>query len=189
MHTNAYENDTEHRRRPFAQGCQAHRSEREDFPGAARSRGFDFSRKRAPVSGSWRHGEESQADQAQTGGRGSMILADTSVWIDHLRKGNKKLTALLSEGQVSCHPFIVGELACGNLENRDEILSMLAALPGATVADHEEIIHFISRHKLHGKGIGLIDAHLLASALISGFALWTLDRSLASVAKALKIGV
>jgi hypothetical protein len=117
-----------------------------------------------------------------------MILADTSVWIGHFRTGNEKLAALLNEGQVSCHPFIVGELACGNIKNRDEILSMLAALQGAPVADHEEIIHFISRHKLHGKGIGLIDAHLLASALLSGSKLWTLDKSLASVAKTLKIG-
>ena len=118
-----------------------------------------------------------------------MILADTSVWIDHFRKGNKKLAALLKEGQVSCHPFIVGELACGNIKNRDEILSMLAALPGIQIADHEEVIHFISRHKLHGKGIGLIDAHLLASSLLSGYKLWTLDKSLASIAKTLKVGV
>jgi hypothetical protein len=118
-----------------------------------------------------------------------MILTDTSVWIEHFRTGNNKLITLLNEGQVSCHPFIVGELACGNIKNRDEILSMLAALPGTPVADHEEIIHFISRHKLHGKGIGLIDAHLLASALLSSSKLWTLDKSLASVAKTLKIGV
>ncbi len=118
-----------------------------------------------------------------------MILADTSVWIDHFRKGNKKLTTLLNEGQVSCHPYIVGELACGNIQNRDEILTMLGALPGVQVADHEEIIHFISRHKLHGKGIGLIDAHLLASTLLSGSKLWTLDKALASMAKTLKIGI
>lgn len=118
-----------------------------------------------------------------------MILADTSVWIDHFRKGNKKLVTLLNEGQVSCHPFIVGELACGNIKNRDEILSLLAALPGVPVAEHEEVIHFISRHKLHGKGIGLIDAHLLASTLLSSSKLWTLDKALASMAKTLKIGV
>lgn len=118
-----------------------------------------------------------------------MILADTSVWVDHLRRGNKKLATLLEEGQVSCHPFIVGELACGNIKNRDEILSMLAALPGTPIADNEEIMHFISRHKLHGEGIGLIDAHLLASTLLSSSKLWTLDKKLASVAKKLKAGV
>ena len=118
-----------------------------------------------------------------------MILADTSVWINHFRKGNKKLATLLNEGQVSCHRYIVGELACGNIQNRDEILTLLGALPGVQVADHEEIIHFISSHKLHGKGIGLIDAHLLASTLLSGSMLWTLDKALASMAKTLKIGI
>ncbi len=83
-----------------------------------------------------------------------MILADTSVWVDHLRKGNKRLAGFLNEGVVLCHPFIIGELACGNLKNRNKILGMLAALPSIPIAEHDEVLHFISRHKLQGRGIG-----------------------------------
>jgi len=118
-----------------------------------------------------------------------MILADTSVWVEHFRKGNEKLKALLNEGQVCCHPYVIGELACGNLKNRAEILSMLSALPDVPLAEHDEILYFIERHKLHGKGIGLIDVHILASAFLSSSKLWTLDKALASIARTLKIGI
>ena len=118
-----------------------------------------------------------------------MILADTSVWVDHLRKGNDRLAAYLNDGHILCHPFIIGELACGNLKNRKEILAMLGSLPSLPVAEHDEVLHFISKHKLHGKGIGWIDAHLLASSLLARSKLWTLDNSLMKVAKGLKVSV
>lgn len=117
-----------------------------------------------------------------------MILVDTSVWIDHLRKGDRELAGLLNEGVVLCHPFVIGELACGNLKNRAEILSLLAALPTSPVASHEEGLHLVADRKLAGKGLGWIDVHLLASALLSKCTLWTKDKALESVAGALKIG-
>ncbi len=117
-----------------------------------------------------------------------MILVDTSVWIDHLRKGDPELASLLNEGMVLCHPFVIGELACGNLKNRHEILSLLEALPTATVASHEEVLHLVSDRKLHGKGLGWIDTHLLASALLFKSTLWTRDRTLAAAARALETG-
>ncbi len=115
-----------------------------------------------------------------------MILVDTSVWVNHLRKGNMRLGELLNNGEVVCHPFIIGELACGNLRNREEILGLLAALPGADVAGHDEVLHLISEHKLHGTGLGWVDAHLLTSALLTGCRVWTNDKSLDSAAEALK---
>jgi hypothetical protein len=116
-----------------------------------------------------------------------MILVDTSVWVDHLRKGNSRLSELLSEGAVLCHPFIVGELACGNLRNRVEILGLLAALPETHIAEHEEALHLVKHHHLHGRGLCWIDVHLLASALLNRCNLWTLDKSLDSAARVLKI--
>jgi len=107
-----------------------------------------------------------------------MVLVDTSVWVEHLRDGNKRLEALLSEGHVLCHPLIIGELACGNLRNRGPILRLLQQLPVATMARHEEVLLFIERHALMGKGLGWIDVHLLASAFLSKVPLWTLDKPL-----------
>ncbi len=117
-----------------------------------------------------------------------MILVDTSVWIDHLRKGDRKLTGVLREGLVICHPFVIGELACGNLKNRAEILALLTTLPTATVASHEEVLHLVSDRKLPGKGLGWIDVHLLASALLSRSTLWTRDKALGAVAETLQVG-
>jgi predicted nucleic acid-binding protein len=116
-----------------------------------------------------------------------MILVDTSVWIDHFRRGNKRLQALLNEEMVLCHSFVVGELACGNLHNREEILNLLAALPEGQVAEHSEVLHILHSHKLYGQGLGWIDSHLLASALLSDCDLWTLDKLLRSAAKQLGI--
>ncbi len=116
-----------------------------------------------------------------------MILVDTSVWVDHLRKGDRELSALLNEGQVACHPFVIGELACGNLRNRAEILSLLAALPRVIAAGHDEALRLLSDRKLHGKGLGWIDVHILASCLLDGCTLWTRDRALAAAARALKL--
>ena len=111
-----------------------------------------------------------------------MILVDTSVWIDHLRRGNERLKSLLHDDQVLCHPFVIGELACGNLRNRNEVLYLLEALPGVPVADHTEVLHLIDAHRLYGQGLGWIDAHLLASALLTGCELWTSDRLLHALA-------
>jgi predicted nucleic acid-binding protein len=114
-----------------------------------------------------------------------VILADTSVWIDHLRRRDPLLAAALQEGEIAGHPFVLGELACGRLQRRDEILSLFAALPEVMVADHEEVLAFVARHALGGRGIGWVDAHLLAAAALSRVPLWTRDRELSAVARAL----
>ncbi len=107
-----------------------------------------------------------------------MILVDTSVWVSHLRAGETHLKELLIDAEVLCHPFIVGELACGSIKNRTEILSLMQLLPGAKTASHEEVLQFIQTHDLMGAGLGLIGVHLLASALLSRAPLWTLDKQL-----------
>ncbi len=112
-----------------------------------------------------------------------MILVDTSVWIDHLRAGDNDLVALLGRVQVLTHPFVVGELACGNLRNREEVLGLLKGCPHAQVAQDAEVLEFIARNRLMGRGIGYVDAHLLASVALAGSAkLWTRDRRLAALA-------
>lgn len=116
-----------------------------------------------------------------------MILTDTSVWIDHFRAGNRRLAALLETEEIIMHPFVLGEIACGNLKNRQEIIALLHALPFAQKADDDEVLFFIDRHKLNGRGIGLIDAHLLASCFISGHSLWTADKKLRTIAKELGV--
>ena len=116
-----------------------------------------------------------------------MILVDTSVWIDHLRVGSERLKALLLDEQVLCHPFVVGELACGTLHRRSEILSMLKALPEAQLLEHEEVLSFLEARRLYGGGIGWVDAHLLASTLLTGCTLWTLDKPLRRAAAALNL--
>jgi predicted nucleic acid-binding protein len=112
-----------------------------------------------------------------------MILVDTSLWVTHLRKGHPDLVALLEEGKVSIHPFIIGELACGDLRNRSEILSLLCSLPVTVFAQHEEIMTFIESNRLMGKGLGYVDVHLLAATVLSDIRLWTEDKALASVSK------
>ena len=116
-----------------------------------------------------------------------MVLVDTSVWIEHLRRGEPGLRDLLNRGEVVCHPFVIGELACGHLRSREQILSLLRALPGTALVEPDEILFFIEERKLAGLGIGLIDVHLLASCLISRVKLWTLDKRLKSVAA--RVGV
>jgi predicted nucleic acid-binding protein len=113
-----------------------------------------------------------------------MILVDTSVWIDHFRAGGSKLGDLLSQTLVMVHPFVMGELACGNLKARARILSDLEALPSAVSATHEEVMRLVEARKLWGLGMGWIDAHLLASALLSNCPLWTLDGKLVQAAAA-----
>ena len=107
-----------------------------------------------------------------------MILVDTSVWIDHLRHGDSELAAALEAGQVDMHPFVVGEVACGNLRARTEVLGLLLALPPIAVATDTEVLFFIDEHELMGRGIGYVDAHLLASARLGGATLWTRDKRL-----------
>ena len=119
-----------------------------------------------------------------------MILADKSVWIDHFRAGNDQLAGLLDTGRILAHPFVLGEIALGHLRQRDIVLSALADLPQATVATDAEVLHVIERHALHGRGIGYVDAHLLAAVrLTAGAELWTHNRRLQSVAEQLDVAV
>jgi predicted nucleic acid-binding protein len=112
-----------------------------------------------------------------------LILVDTSVWVDHLRRGDAGLVALLERADVLMHPFVVGEMACGSLRDRESILELLQDLPAAVVASPEEVLKFIKDQALHGKGIGYVDVHLLASvALTAGARLWTRDTRLRRIA-------
>jgi len=116
-----------------------------------------------------------------------MVLVDTSVWIDHLRNDNGRLRDLLDAAEVLVHPFIVGELALGTLRRRDEILGLLSEMPQAPVASHGEVLRFIDRRRLMGKGIGYVDAHLLAAAVLANARVWTLDTAFARLARLLGI--
>lgn len=112
-----------------------------------------------------------------------MILVDSSVWIDHLRRPDARLAAQLGANVVMVHPFVIGELACGTLPNRSILLDQLARLPRAPVASHGEVMGLVERRELAGRGIGWIDVHLLASAMLAGHAqLWTRDKRLQAVA-------
>ena len=116
-----------------------------------------------------------------------MVLVDTSVWIDHIRRPNGNLVDLLQRESVAIHPFVLGELACGNLLRRASVLSDLASLPTPKIADHSEVLELLDRHKFWGRGLGWIDLHLLASARLSGHPLWTLDKRLATAAAELDL--
>ena len=112
-----------------------------------------------------------------------MILADTSVWIDHFRGREEGLSSLLDTGQVLVHPFVIGELACGNIRGRAEVFTLLKHLPQAPVASQDEVLFFIESNELMGRGIGFVDAHLLAStALRDASRLWTQDKRLTRIA-------
>jgi hypothetical protein len=113
------------------------------------------------------------------------VLVDTSVWVDHLRVGDPELVRLLERGAVVCHPHVVGELACGNLRHRKEILRLLAALPTAPEATHDEVLAFLHHHRLPGRGLGWIDVHLLAAAMLASCRVWSRDRALHDAAKRL----
>lgn len=116
-----------------------------------------------------------------------MILADTSVWVKHFRQDDPMLGQLLMDGQILIHPFVIGEIACGNLRSRQKLLSDLRSLPIAIPADQEEVLGFLDQHRLFGQGITWIDAHLLASARLSNCRLWTLDTHLLAAAKRLRL--
>jgi predicted nucleic acid-binding protein len=111
-----------------------------------------------------------------------MVLVDTSVWVDHLRRASTRLAGLLNESEVLCHPFVIGELACGNLRNRDEVLELLGALPPIGRMENDEVMAFIAARRFHGKGIGFVDMHLLASCAVTGCPIWTADANLARCA-------
>ena len=112
-----------------------------------------------------------------------MILADTSIWVDYLRRGNSRFASVLDEAAVICHPFVVGELACGGIRNRAEVLKLLKALPSAVVASQSEALALVEWAGLSGRGLGWIDVHLLASARLSGCKIWSLDKAVREAAE------
>jgi predicted nucleic acid-binding protein len=115
-----------------------------------------------------------------------LILADTSVWVDHLHKTDALMAARLAAGEILCHPFVVGELALGRIPERAKVLGELERLPRARIAFDEEVIDFIDRWSLVGRGVGYVDAHLLVAArLTHGATLWTRDKRVAAVAQTL----
>lgn len=117
-----------------------------------------------------------------------MILVDTSIWIDYLRSGHTRLTQALKINEVGIHPFIIGELACGNLKDRPTVLGLLAGLPSLRMLEPHEVLYFIDHQKLMGRGIGYIDVHLLAATLVApATKLWTRDLKLLNAAKALGV--
>lgn len=116
-----------------------------------------------------------------------MVLVDTSIWVSHLRESHPRMVSLLNDGDVVCHPFIIGELSCGNLTNRSEILSLLDSLPMVDQVEHEEVLQFVESNDLMGRGLGYVDVHLLASAVLCGASIWTLDRKLRTVSSELGV--
>jgi predicted nucleic acid-binding protein len=119
-----------------------------------------------------------------------LILVDTSVWIDHLHKTHPHLVAALERDDVATHPFVIGELACGSIANRNEVLHLLSALPTITVATDDEVLLVIERHGLMGRGIGYIGAHLITSVMLTENArLWTADKRLHEIAASLGIAI
>ncbi len=111
-----------------------------------------------------------------------MILVDTSVWVNHLRDSDQHLEKLLFDGDVVCHSHIIGELACGNIKNRKEIISLLQSLPTSPQIEFQEYLYFVEKNKLYGKGIGFVDIHLLASAQLGQIPFWTNDKRLKAAA-------
>jgi len=107
-----------------------------------------------------------------------MILVDTSVWVDHLRSGSSRLLDLLNKGEVLVHSFILGELSLGNLRNRTQILDLLSKLPELPIAEHSEVMALVDNRRLYGGGIGRVDVHLIASALLAHVGLLTNDKAL-----------
>jgi hypothetical protein len=118
-----------------------------------------------------------------------MTLVDTSVWVNHLRAGSPRLATFLQESLVFTHSYVIGELACGMLKNRSEILALLQALPKARIADDDEVLHLLESQKLYGAGLGWVDINLLASAQLTGCGLWTADGPLQKAAIKLHLQV
>jgi len=116
-----------------------------------------------------------------------MVLVDTSVWINHLRKSEPRLKKLLLKGDVYCHPFVIGELACGSIKNRQEIISLLQSLPSTRTIVDAEFLYFIDKNKLYSQGVGYVDIHLLASSRLESVKLWTEDKRLNNIANHLDL--
>ena len=116
-----------------------------------------------------------------------MILVDTSIWVNHLRRHDGVLAAHLEAGEVLCHPYVIGEIGLGLLKQRQRVLELLAALPSASVVSHDEAMAFVEQRSLAGLGIGWVDIHLAASAVVSRAKLWTADRRLAAVVRVLRL--
>ena len=116
-----------------------------------------------------------------------MVLVDASVWVSHLRESHPGMVSLLNDADVVCHPFIIGELSCGNLMNRSEILSLLHSLPMVDQVEHEEVLQFVKINDLMGRELGYVDVHLLASAVLFGASIWTLDRKFRAVSSELGV--
>jgi predicted nucleic acid-binding protein len=188
MHTDTYENNIEYRRHVDRGSSTTHRRHGKDRLGPDGSRGSHRPRERPPSGRSRRDRKEPRPASPEADGPGGVILVDTSVWVDHFRRRNERFESLLRGEQVLGHMFILGELACGNLRNRREILGLLAALPQAPLAGNGEALEFLERAKLQGKGVGWIDIHLLTSARIANAPLWTLDRRLARAAESISLG-
>ena len=117
-----------------------------------------------------------------------MILVDTSVWVDHIRHSESRLVKLLYDGQVLSHAFVIEELACGNLPKRVEFLDLMESLPRAPIAEHHEVLDLIANERLHGTGLGAVDVHLIASAVLGNAAIWSKDKALSRVADKLGLG-
>ncbi len=116
-----------------------------------------------------------------------MVLVDTSVWVDHFRNNNQNLSSLLLNGTVLMHEFILGELACGNIKNRNELFTLLQNISTLPIVTIDEYLHFINSNHLFGKGIGFVDIHLLASAKLSDIPIWTFDKRLKEIAAILGV--
>jgi predicted nucleic acid-binding protein len=116
-----------------------------------------------------------------------VILVDTSIWVNHLRRHDDALAAHLEAGEVLCHPYVIGEIGLGMLKQRREVLELMAALPSALVVSHDEEMAFVDQRRQAGRGIGWVDVHLAASAVVSRAKLWTADRRLADVARVLRL--
>ena len=116
-----------------------------------------------------------------------MILVDTSIWVNHLRRHDAVLAAHLDAGDVLCHPYVIGEIGLGRLKQRHEVLELLAALPSALMVSHDEAMAFVEQRRLARLGVGWVDVHLAASAVVSRAKLWTADRRLAEVARVLRL--
>ena len=114
------------------------------------------------------------------------ILVDTSVWINHFRSNSPLLRRLLDNDLVVCHPLVIGEIACGNMKHRSELIESLSVLPTTPLIEYQEVLTFIETHKLFGQGLGWIDVHLLASTMLQHVTLWTLDQSLRNAARRLR---
>jgi hypothetical protein len=116
-----------------------------------------------------------------------MTLVDTSVWVNHFRRPQSTLIKLLEDSSAGMHPFVIGELACGNLKNRALTLGDLARMPEAPLATEPEVLHLLESRRLWGEGLGWVDVHILASALLGGWDLLTADRTMERVARRLGI--